>query len=54
MLESLILNGRLEAAYHYHDANPRNFKEELLAHFHKGKRKEFMQLYLLLRNEQKL
>jgi hypothetical protein len=54
MLEHLILNGRLEAAYHYHDSAPRNFKEELLTHFSKGKRKEFLKLFLLLPTEEKL
>ncbi len=54
MLEHLILNGRLEAAYLYHQTAPRNFKEELLNNFTKGKRKEFMKLFLLLRSEEKL
>ena len=54
MLEHLILNGRIEAAYHYHQVNPHNYKEELLSHFKKGMRKEFMKLFALLKSEEKL
>lgn len=54
MLEHLILNGRLEAAYLYHETAPRNFKEELLSLFSKGKRKEFLRLFHLLKTEEKL
>jgi hypothetical protein len=54
MLEALILNGRIDAALQYHNVQPRNYKQELLEHFHKGKRREFMKLFALLRSEEKL
>ena len=54
MLEHLILNGRIEAAYHYHNVASKNYKEELLSLFQKGKRKEFMKLFSLLKSEEKL
>ena len=50
----MILNGRLEAAYHFHHVSPRGFKEELLSLFGKGRRKDFIRLFSLLRNEEKL
>lgn len=39
MLEHLILNGRIEAAYQYHRLSNKSYKEELLTLFEKGKRK---------------
>lgn len=54
MLEHLILNGRIQAAHCYHDISPRGFREELLAHFKQGKRKDFIRLFALLKNEDKL
>ena len=54
MLEHLILNGRIEAAYNYHKVNEKNYKEELLSHFQKGRRKEFLKLFALLKAEEKL
>lgn len=38
MLEYLILNNRLEAAFKFHDTSPKNYKEELLALFNRGRR----------------
>lgn len=54
MLEYLILNNRLEAAAVYHQTSPHTYREELLAHFTRGKRSEFLRLFLLLRKEEKL
>ena len=54
MLEHLILNGRIEAAFLYHKVSDKNYKEELLNHFQKGRRKEFMKLFALFKAEEKL
>jgi hypothetical protein len=54
MLEYLILNNRLEAATAYHQQSPHNYREELIAHFTRGKRVEFLRLFQLLRREEKL
>jgi hypothetical protein len=54
MLEYLILNNRFEAAHKYYDVSNKNYKEELLTHFNKGKRADFLKLFALLRKEDKL
>lgn len=54
MLEYLILNNRFEAAHKYCEVSNKNYKEELLSHFSKGKRQEFLRLFSLLRKEDKL
>jgi len=50
MLEYLILNNRIEAAIKFNETTSKSFKEDLLAFFSKGKRTEFMRIYLLLRH----
>lgn len=54
MLEQLILNNRFEAAYKYYQVSNNSYREELMASFNKGKRVEFMRLFSLLRQEDKL
>ena len=54
MLEYLILNNRFEAACKYAEQAQKNYKEELLNQFNKGKRVEFMRVFQLLRKEEKL
>lgn len=49
MLEYLILNNRLEAALKFHEISSKGYKEELLSHFHKGRRVEFLKIFSLLR-----
>lgn len=48
MLEYLILNGKFEAAKHYNDKALTTLREELLNHFNKGNRAEFMELFNML------
>jgi hypothetical protein len=38
MLEYLILNGKFEAAKHFHQNSQNSLREELLHHFNKGNR----------------
>ena len=54
MLEYLILNNRFEAACKYAEQAQKNYKEELLNQFNKGKRVDFMRVFQLLRKEEKL
>lgn len=54
MLEFLILNNRFEAASKFYDTSSRNYKEELIGLYSKGKRAEFIKLFTLLRKEEKL
>lgn len=54
MLEYLILNGKFEAAKHF-DSNTKNsLRDELLNHFQKGNRIEFMEIFGMLHKESKL
>lgn len=54
MLEYLILNNRLEAALRFGEVAGRGLREELLGHFSRGSRQQFLRLFALLRREEKL
>lgn len=48
MLEYLILNGKFEAAKHLNATLSTSLREELVNHFNKGNREDFMDIYNML------